>query len=53
MNDLKAKLKELGLTQAKLAEMCGVHIRTAQRWCSGEVEMPKYAKIILEQSISK
>lgn len=39
--DLRATLKRLGLSQAKLAKRLGVHVNTVSGWMRGET--PAYA----------
>jgi transcriptional regulator with XRE-family HTH domain len=46
--ELRAALAELKLTQAALARLADVNIRTVRRWVSGYTPVPHYVTIILE-----
>jgi len=47
--EFKATLKQLGLSQAEFARWISVDRGTVNRWCRGDVPVPRYAEIILEQ----
>jgi len=45
--------KRLGLTQAQLADECGVTWRTVQRWEAGEHPVPKLAREKIERMLEE
>jgi len=46
--DLKRTLKDLGWTQAQLAERLGVDLATVSRWANGHLPVPQYAVAFLD-----
>ncbi|EJF05851.1 Helix-turn-helix protein [Thiovulum sp. ES] len=46
--DLKAEIKNLGMTQKEFAEYIDVHMTTVSRWVRNELEIPKLVKLVLE-----
>ena len=45
--ELKAMLKELGLTHDDFAKLVGTHRTTVSRWVCGEVPTPQYVDVVL------
>ena len=43
----KAALKTLGLSQGRVAKLCGLHPRSAKRWAGGQRKVPEPVAIIL------
>ena len=41
--ELKTALKNLGMSQAKLAARLGLHVNTVSQWAVGDVPVPQYA----------
>lgn len=46
-DELRARLKALGLRQLGFAEQLGVSRHTVKRWASGDLPVPKYAALVL------
>ena len=47
-DQLRAALAELNLTQAKFAELAGLHMQTVSKYCRGAMEVPRYVETIVE-----
>jgi transcriptional regulator with XRE-family HTH domain len=46
--ELKARLKEIGLTQKAMAELCGITEHGVSKWARGKAPVPGYAVTIIE-----
>jgi transcriptional regulator with XRE-family HTH domain len=46
--DLKAELKSIGMTQKDFAEYTGFHLNSVGRWVRQEIEIPKWAIVLIE-----
>lgn len=47
-DQLRAALAELSLTQAKFAEVAGLHMQTVSKYCRGALQIPHYVETIVE-----
>lgn len=47
--DLRTIRTALGITQAQLAEMCDVDVRTVKRWEAGASPVPRLVAMMLER----
>ena len=47
--NLRALMRDLGLSQRGLARIVGRHERTVGRWCHGEYAVPGYVFTLLAQ----
>jgi hypothetical protein len=46
--DLKAELKSIGMTQKDFAELTDFHLNSVGRWVRGEVPIPKWVIVLIE-----
>lgn len=47
-DELRAEMRDLGLTQDALATITGNHIQSISRYCRGTLDVPAYVETILE-----
>ena len=48
----KAALKALGLSQGRVAKLCGLHPRSAKRWAGGQRKVPPTVAIVIQLLLS-
>lgn len=46
--ELRAALAELNFTQARFADVTGLHMQTVSKYCRGAMEVPRYVETIVE-----
>jgi DNA-binding transcriptional regulator YiaG len=47
-DELRAALKDLGMSQVHFAEQLGHDPHTVKRWLSGKNQVPQYASLVVE-----
>ena len=45
--ELRLKIKELGMSKSQFARLVGVDYTTVFKWLKGQVPVPKYAEVCL------
>jgi len=47
-DELRAALKELGMSQVHFAGLLGVNAHTVKHWLGGKNQVPRYASLVVE-----
>jgi len=46
--NLKQEIKKLGMTQKEFSVFVEIHVNTVSRWVRGDLEIPKWVKLLIK-----